>query len=215
MFKKQLIFFAVLSGMVVNSFAAGDNFSAPPVTFNPGIYLGLSAGYGMTYWDNLDGSNVVHDGILDTYKVSGENNFAGRVYAGYDFHPNFALEVGYTQFFNDTDVDFVSTGQQAFNPNYDWAIDLVAKIKAHIVDNFGLYAKIGVDYLYVTEGVDGQNQNSVNVVFGAGAYYDFTQHFSVDASWMRFNGIPKINQDDYIPYHDLFSAGFAYKFDLA
>jgi hypothetical protein len=211
---------------LTNKNAATADTSAPglipepcpaPETFVPGIYLGLSAGYGMTNWDLVDGSsavNIVNGNNPTILDVSGTSNFAGRVYAGYDFHKNFALEVGYSQFFNNTDVKFADNNKEAFNPAYDWAIDAVAKIKAHIVDNFGFYAKVGVDYLSISEGVDGKGHDTINLVYGAGAFYDFTPHFSVDVAWMRFNGDSKLDSDDYIPYHDLFSAGVAYKFNL-
>lgn len=186
--------------------------------FKPGVYLGLSAGYGMTNWDLIDDANAVNpnNGNSQTkYDVKGTDNFAGRIYAGYDFHKNFALEVGYTQFFNDTDVKYADTNQEAFNPSYDWAIDAMAKIKAHIVDNFGFYAKVGIDYISVSESIDGKPHDSINLAYGAGAYYDFTPHVALDLSWIRLNGNSKEDDDTYIPYHDLFTAGIIYKFDLA
>ncbi len=205
------------------AFASGDNYIEPPAISNgyaPGIYIGAQAGYGMTNWDNIE-QTIDFMGVDIGPKVSGSNAFAGRVFVGYDFHPNFAIEAGYTQFFNNTKIDVLGT--TVSNPRNDYAIDLVGKLKANIVDNFGLYTKLGVDYMHVDMEVKGldpalamqPNQESTfNVVYGAGAFYDITSNLTADLSWTRFNGDPKLS-NDYIPAHDLFAVGVFWKFNLA
>ena len=188
------------------AFASGDVFVAPAPTFMPGVYLGAQGGYGMSGWNNVDSGSNFSD-------VTGANAFAGRAFLGYDFHPNFAIEAGYTQFFNDTKLKNLMVGK-TYNPKYNYAIDLVGKIKAHIIQQFGLYTKVGVDYIATNEGLDGDHHYAVNVIYGAGAYYDFTPNFMADLSWTRYNGKAKW-ANDYIPAADLFAAGIAYKFNLA
>ena len=190
----------------------------PPVeTWSPGVYVGVQAGYGMTNWDD------VGYGLVDR---DDSDAFAGRVYLGYDFHKNFAIEVGYGYFFNNPSIT-VNGGTYIYNGNtytipggeYDvfgntYAIDLMGVIKANIVDDFGLYAKVGVDYLHTEDGsgyFSGDDVHNFNVAYGAGAYYDFTKNFSMDVSWLRYNGSQDWN-DDYQPFTDMFMLGVKWKF---
>lgn len=221
------------------AFASGDTFVQPPLrttSFVPGIYVGVQAGYGRTGWDNLAPDNIASGGVIQKYSITGSNAFAGRVFVGYDFHPNFAIEAGYTQFFNDTEMkttaDFFSPSGQVTssatvtsNPKYDYAIDLVGKIKAHLIGNAGLYAKAGVDYIHIQadnefkvpgipQGKSTSKSSEYNVIYGVGAFYDITQHLTADLSWTRYNGDSNLG-DDYIPAHDLFAAGASWKFNLA
>ncbi len=219
MIKKLLVGFIALTFGTL-AFASGDTFVQLPAIstgYAPGIYIGAQAGYGMTNWDNTEQTvNVLGMNLSTT--VSGSNAFAGRVFLGYDFHPNFAIEAGYTQFFNNTKINVMN--QTVSNPRNDYAIDVVGKLKAIIIDNFGLYTKLGVDYMRVDMEVKGlspalaiqPNQESVfNVVYGAGAFYVITQNLTADLSWTRFSGDPKLSSD-YIPAHDLFAAGVSWKF---
>lgn len=222
MIKKLLVGLVTLAFGTV-AFASGDTFVEPPAvtnSFAPGIYVGAQAGYGMTNWDNVE-LNTNVDGVSISNEVTGSNAFAGRAFLGYDFHPNFAIEAGYTQFFNNTKINIMN--QTISNPRNDYAIDLVGKLKAIIVDNFGLYTKLGVDYIHVDEEVKslpGSNTNppnqvsAFNIVYGAGAFYEITQNLTADLSWTRFNGDPKLSKD-YIPAHDLFAVGVFWKFNLA
>ena len=193
--RKQLFIGVMALGFCSGALASGAY--APPApaapAWNPGVYLGVQAGYGMTYWDNVAGTKD-------------EDGLAGRAYLGYDFHPNFAIEAGYTMWFTEPKVGGVKY-------DYPWAIDLVGKIKAHVIDQFGLYAKLGVDYLYQGKKPVG-SKDAFNVVYGAGAFYDFTPNISADISWTRYGGDPKASSNDYIPYMDLFAIGVQYKFDL-
>lgn len=199
-------------GLSAFAFAASNNsYVAPPAArnaYSPGIYVGLQAGYGMTGWDNVE--NAV---ASNNPKVSGENAFAGRAYVGYDFHPNFAVEAGYTQFFNDTKIK-TNTNVVISNPEYNYVVDVVGKLKACILQNFGLYAKAGVDYMATNEGVDKKRHDAFNVVYGAGAFYNITRSFSMDLAWTRFNGDANWNKD-YIPAADLFTLGASWKFNFS
>lgn len=223
------------------AFASGDTFVQPPAAkaaFAPGIYVGAQAGYGMTGWNNVDQTNYSFMNTDTNTSITGSNAFAGRIFVGYDFHPNFAIEAGYTQFFNNTKITTTTNVNipatfvmpiggsvtAVSNPKYDYAVDLVGKIKAHLIDNFGLYAKAGVDYIHVqadyslqSGGVtldSGTSKDSeFNVIYGVGAYYDITPNLTADVSWTRYTGDTKLNS--FIPVHDLFAAGASWKFNLA
>lgn len=200
--KKLLIGIASLS-LSPLAFASGDLGYAPASavdSWNPGVYIGLQAGYGMTGWN---------EALSDIRGVDVENSdaFAGRVYLGYDFHKNFAIEAGYTQFFNSPKID----GFDAFGNTY--AIDLMGKIKANVIDNFGLYAKLGAAYLH-TNGDGADAVDNINVAYGAGAFYDITPNISADLSWTRFNGNSSFGDENYQPSADLFALGIMYKFNM-
>ncbi len=244
MITKKLIIGLVVLAFGTLAFASGDTFIQPPSTtangstyinppvftkaFSPGIYIGLQGGYGMTRWTNIE-QKVGNDALGAKTDVTGSNAFAGRVYIGYDFHPNFAIEAGYTQFFNNTKINNTITMAIANfvpqsitstdNPKYDYVFDLVGKAKAHIIGNLGLYGKLGIDYMRIKIDIPGQGgandtadrRSSFNAVYGLGAFYDITQSLTADLSWTRYNGNSELGSD-YIPAHDLFAAGASWKF---
>ena len=197
-----------------SSIAFAKGFSAPTqaslnASFEQGVYIGIAGGFGKPNWGNIDGNGVTvdHDG-----------NAEGRILLGYDINRYFAIEAGYTYFFlgkprwlqNGTEIDKIKT---------TYAIDLVGKIKAPIVNAFDLYCKIGVNYFVSQpESLNGSSRQHGNVVFGVGADYYITPKLVANAEWMRFGGKAKIGnpiakQSDYQPDADAFMIGLRYKFD--
>jgi opacity protein-like surface antigen len=176
--------------------------------WKPGAYVGLEAGYGMT---NFDAAKTILDlaGLVD---MSDTNAFAGRVYLGYDFHKNFAMEAGYSYFFNNPSITEKESKERLHFFGNTWAMDLMGVIKANVADNFGLFAKLGVNYLKATHSDQNTEEiSNFNVAYGAGAYYNITRNVTMDISWLRYNG----NQDtgdNYQPYADKFTVGVRYKF---
>jgi OmpA-OmpF porin, OOP family len=200
MLKKSLLITAI-AAVAVSSvvFAKGDNAmsmpSAPVYDFNPGIVVGLQGGYANTGWDALS-------------LASGSTGIAGRAFVGFDFHKNFAVEGGYTYFGKKASIDGLDTFRtQAF--------DLVGKMKVPMDNGFGLYAKVGADYLMTKESGSGEseNQDHFGVVYGVGASYDITPNFVADLSWTRFGGNLELSEK-FQPNADLYALGLAYKFDL-
>lgn len=206
MLRKKLFIGVVALGVSSFAFANGDVGYAPSApAYNPGVYLGLQGGYGISH---LNQAGFVKDG----------NGFAGRAFLGYDFHPNFAVEGGFTYAF--TQPNFTGYGRAPI-----YIIDLVGKIKANVVDNFGVYAKLGADYMIVDKvpdlnGTTRSAHDTFGVVYGAGAYYEFTPNVMADLSWTRFGGNPyvKVNTNtdwkNKNPDYDFFALGVSYKFDL-
>ncbi len=216
--KKNIFIGVVALGLSPLALAAGG-VPCPTPTFNPGVYLGIEAGYGMTGWDNVATGTT-------GFKVKDEDGFAGRAFVGYDFHPNFAVEAGYTFWFTKPKFNNRLTGMNAGKmDSYPWAIDLSGKIKAHVIDNFGLYAKLGVAYIKETfdstfamnPGVDGKtfkkSSDIFNVIYGAGAFYDITPNIMVDLGWTRYAG-HKHMDTKYFPDLDLFAVSLSYKFNF-
>jgi len=197
------------------------------VSSDAGLYLGLAGGYGMTNWKNIDGRNIE----TVTRTVSNDNGAVGRAFLGYDLNRYFAIAFGYSYFFNKPKIAF-DNGAGAFGNataflNNTQAFDLMGKIKAPVVDNFDLYAKLGVNYLMSnftatsTTGISG-NTNNFNVAYGAGADYYITPNIIANIEWLRFNGSSKIEfpttangaKMKYQPNTDAFMVGLRYKFDM-
>lgn len=210
--KKTLLISAVALGLSSVALANGGIAAAPVATatvtsdFTPGIYVGIQGGYADTGMKALDG-------IFD---ISKNDGIAGRIFAGYDFHKYFAVEAGYFLYGPKTELN--AAGFKLADVRTQ-AFDLVGKIKAPIMDNFGLYAKAGVGYLmqkYDSKiaGVSGDNVDKFDLVYGFGGYYTFADNWTVDAGYTRYNsGHAKIS-DNWQPVVDFYSVGISYKFNL-
>lgn len=220
---KILMVSALALGLSSVALAGGLPEAMPPapcaVTSDTGIYIGIEGGYEMTNWKNVDGDVWG----ADTSSASRDNGLVGRGFIGYDINKYFAIEGGFTQF--NTRRTIIRIG------GFDWfyvrtqAIDLEAKIKAPITDEFSLYGKLGADYLMsnvkTNTGVNLSSRNNFNVLFGAGADYAVTPNIIINAEWLRYNGNPKLNintnddfYSDYQPYADAFMVGVRYRFDM-
>src|SRR3990170_1460750 len=98
-----------------------------------GFYLGLSGGYGMTNWKNLEGIKTA--GVQE-FSVSKDNGAVGRAFLGYDLSRYFAVEFGYSYFFNKTKLaGHGSDGVAGSTTEYSFvkstqSFDLMGKIKA-------------------------------------------------------------------------------------
>lgn len=239
---KKILAVSALALLSSAAFAGGisEPVAAAPVAtaavvasdFNPGIYVGLQGGYadsGLSAWQDYgqdyyayDGQKFVSIGSAK-YDISNDTGFAGRVFAGYDINKYFAVEAGYFYMFPKATVAGVQTVLGVTNKSdlFDvrtQAIDLVAKIKAPIMDNFGLYAKAGPGYLmqsYSTLGTKNKdNVNQFNLVYGFGAYYTIN-NVAFDLSYTRYNsGRTKLASDNWQPSVDFYALGVSYKFNL-
>ena len=216
--KKTLLISAVALGLSSVALANGGIAAAPVATatvtsdFTPGIYVGIQGGYADAGIKAVEGLSNEEN----KYSVSKNDGLAGRIFAGYDFHKYFAVEAGYFLYGPKTEkanngVKIVDIRTQAF--------DLVGKIKAPIMDNFGLYAKAGVGYLmqkYDSKiaGVSGDNVNKFDLVYGFGGYYTFADNWTVDAGYTRYNSGHTKADKDWQPVVDFYSVGISYKFNL-
>jgi opacity protein-like surface antigen len=222
--KKLLVVSAIAAlGLSSVAFAGGlpETMPAAPaaVSSDTGIYVGLSAGYGINNWKNLDGLNSI--------SVGKDNGVVGRFFVGYDINRYFAAELGYTRFFNKPTFSF---NREYNKVKSTQVFDLMGKIKAPVVDNFDLYAKLGVGYMMTNfdtntplvsdTGTTKKNRRAFNVAFGVGADYYITPNIIANIEWLRFNGYPKHNagggvfEDKYQPYSDAFLVGLRYRFDI-
>ena len=177
-----------------------------------GIYLGLQGGYGMSNWN------------IFTNNVEKDNGFIGRVFAGYDFNKNFAVELGYLHFFNKTKLK----GRNASNYNEakTQTFDLVGKIKAPIADEVNLYGKLGANYMLTKIDKTGtgamlaqaKTWKEFGITYGAGIDYSITPNVIANLEWLRHNGRIKAGTNEqnakFQPWTDSFLVGVRYKFEL-
>lgn len=206
--KKLLVVSAIAAlGLTSVAFAGGlpEEMPAAPAAIassDIGIYLGLQGGWERTNYKDLDTiSNMLAQANVDIAK---DNGAVGRAFLGYDINRYFAVEAGYSYFFNKVtfnNEDNIKTQ----------AADLYFKGKLPVVDNFDLYAKLGAGWLFAKG--DDVNRDNINVAFGAGADYYITPNVIANVEWTRIAGYSKFGKD-YIPNTDAFMVGLRYKFDL-
>jgi len=223
--KKLLVVSAVaVLGLTSAAFAGGlpEEMPAAPVAASSndtGIYLGLQGGWGLTNWKNAE--NITDPdygyGVLGVHK---DNGVVGRVFAGYDINRYFAIEGGYSYFFNKVNFSYfdAATTNGTTGDIKTMAFDLMGKGKLPVVDGFDLYAKLGMDCLMSRESgfasYSSDNANNFNVAYGAGMDYSITPNVIANLEWLRLNGNARICSSKYQPNTDSFMVGLRYKFDL-
>jgi len=172
---KTLLTAAVLGvvSAAISSAAFADGMDTSTYC-KPGFYAGVQGGRSDTFYGagkafgpvayDYNGS-YANDGGLLTSVLTGTSvddiGLGGRIYAGYQFNPYFAVETGYTQYaktdFSGTSVvtNHTSNGPVAWGDVHyngeitEHALDLVAKgtLPLAALPGFGVYAKAGMAYI--------------------------------------------------------------------
>lgn len=199
------VFVLILSQVVL----ANHQVSSSKDMWEPRAYVGLQGGYAMTHLDNLE---KLEGDFLGYSDISNFDGFTGRIYFGYDLYKNIAIEAGYSYLFNRPYAILEESGERSNLCGNTWAIDLVGVMKVNISDKFGLFTKLGVNYLQNNHGDDDFDEvHNFNLTYGAGVFYDISKNVSIDISWLRHNGNEKISEN-YQPSIDKFIVGVKYKF---
>jgi opacity protein-like surface antigen len=226
--KKVLI--VIISSLAFTSLAnianAGGLPDLPPSAPNPvsnsdaGFYLGVEGGYGNTNWKNYDMANLAGVSTKD------DNGAVGRAFLGFDINKYFAIEGGYTYFFNRPKF---TLGTLENKVKKTQSYDCMIKGKIPVSQDFDFFGKIGVNYLVSTFDTDTYvsatpnqklivKRSSYNVGFGAGLDYSITPNLILDFEWLRFNGDAKCSypssDSNFQPHTDMFMIGLRYKIDL-
>lgn len=145
---------------------------------NSGLYVGGSIG--QSKWKGGD------------FDVGNSSRTGGKIFAGYEFAPNFGMELGYVNFgdFSGLDAD------GAF-------IDGVVKVP--FTPQWAGLARVGVFQGRVDAGET--NRDGTSWKAGLGVQYSFTPNMAVRAEYERYKfdvlGGPKA---------DMITAGFNYRF---
>jgi OOP family OmpA-OmpF porin len=180
MLKKVALAAAIASvGLSASAFAVTDN----------GLYAGLQLGQSRV----VDIPNTLPWAGADVDK----NNFAGRVYLGYQFNKYISTELGYE------DLGTVDINHILHTPGMNSSIkqqagDLIAKASLPIGDHFNVFALGGGAYAdfsqdnnnlanYSNVGNKGE-VSGIRPTYGVGASYDVNRKLSLDLSWRQIYG---------------------------
>ena len=221
---KRIFIFSVIALLGFSSSILAGGFpvkmkAAPVAVFNKGIYIGIEGGFGQTHWRYRNS---------DTRTFSKDDGFVARAYLGYDLCKYFALEAGYTYFFDTPEYKgvFSSESVKTDEVNRTHAVDIVGKFKIPVVKEFAIFTKLGVNYLMTNfdKGDEGggfksrKNVYNIGLIFGAGVDWQVATNLIFNLEWLRFGGNPRFRNEQnvyaYQPDADAFMAGLRLRFDV-
>lgn len=184
-----------------------------------GFYAGISAGQSKFKGACDSDSGVAVSNCKDT-------DTAWKIFGGYQFTPNLAVELGYNDFGRISGDATVSLGGSTFAGNAKieaTAFELTGVGMLPLGHQFSVYGKLGVYYAETkasanvtmttppfASGSSSQSDNNTNLTFGLGARYDFTKNIAVRAEWQRFSkvGSDEVGKGDI----DVLAIGALYRF---
>lgn len=204
---KHLLFVALATALAATSVQAADS----------GFYLGGSVGQAKL--DNLSGSDLdrelARNGYTSTTNLD-DSDTGWKLFAGYRFMKNFALEGAYTNF-GTFSARSAITAPSAGVVNTDvdleaWTVSAVGILP--IGDHFSVFGRLGVNVWNVDVSATGTgsggtaraavSEDGTNVVYGLGAAYAVSKNLGVRAEWERYD----FDGTDV----DLLSAGVSFSF---
>lgn len=114
-----------------------------------------------------------------------------NIFAGYQFTPNFAVEVGYNDFGKATSSGFIGGVPGAISSE-STALEIVGLAAAPLTDAFSVYIKGGF-FRFDTDAVGtggaaglALSDKGSGATFGVGAEYSFTRNFAARLEWQRY-----------------------------
>jgi OOP family OmpA-OmpF porin len=192
--------------------AAAGLLSASPAALsqNTKFYAGGSIGQAKTAdWCTGAPSTVSCD----------DKDTAWKIFGGYQFHPNFAVELGYADLGSvkasgsDAGVTFDITGKQT-------AWDLTGVASWPLANRFAVFGRLGLYYgeskgsgTVSFGGVSGSgsvSDTNTDFTFGLGASYNLTSNAGLRVEWQRYNdmGGDNVGKSNV----DVLSIGALYRF---
>jgi len=183
-----------------------------------GVVIGLGAltvaplasaqGYFGASFGSTDAGNGIAQGLITSGTVDGSDS-GFKLFGGYQFSQNLALEVAY-----------VDLGQTTYSGNFFGVPVTNGKIEASGVNgslvgtfpvnpSFSFFAKAGLfawsaDARDITGGIPfSASDDGVDISFGIGGAFHINRNLSLRAEWERYDAIDDIS---------LLSIGLAYRF---
>lgn len=161
----------------------------------PGPYAGLTLGEAYTHYSasNTGLSSATVD----------NNGFGGSVYGGYQFNPNWGVELAYVQF-PSTRFTNITGGAGSSGTVNENAVQLMLKGTAPISDlGFNITAKAGAAWINATASHAFSNggapdQARVTPAYGVGLSYDVTPSTPLEVSWTRIQNSGNIQDADLL-----------------
>lgn len=184
--------------------------------YSEGWYMGGNIGISTA---NIDKDKITQN--LTNYSYSDDEQDLGyKLFGGYQFNKNFALEGGY---FNLGKFDYsLSTPNGSLDGNIKVkGLNLDAVAILPITEDFSAFARIGANYAQAKDafGTTGSismsdnspKKNDLNYKFGAGLQYAVTDSLALRLEAERYRINDAVGNDGDI---DLFSIGLMYKFGV-
>lgn len=192
------------------------------VAADTGWYGGLNIGRSSAKIDNANiTSNLLGGGFVTTSITNDDSDSGFKLFGGYKYNKNFALEGGY--------FDLGSFGYTATTaaPN---AGTLTGNIKLRglnldavgvlpMTDKFSAFGRAGLNYAEARDSFSGtgavivldpnRSKRDTNYKFGAGLQYDFTQSLGMRAEVERYRINDAVGGKGDV---DLLSVGLVYRF---
>jgi OOP family OmpA-OmpF porin len=167
----------------------------------PDYYAGLDLGYSNTHYS---------DAVLGS--DSSTAGFGTRLYGGYEFTPNYAVELGWTRFAKASGNRTKSVSQYAYDASF---------VGRYPITNSGLsiFAKLGLAYVQAKKDFSGQGHayaNNIRPAYGIGVENVFTPHLSMLVQLWHVQGkndaFSGFNVNGKLPDADLYTVGVIYRF---
>lgn len=202
---------------------AAAALSAPSFAETSSWYAGVAAGASRT---DINKNSLNATGVATNNVSTDETDTAYKLFAGYTFNKNFAVEGGWADLgkfsFNNTTTGPAGTASGTLKAN-GWFVTAIGILPLN--EQFSLFGKLGAinstvkSQASTTGGltfVGGGNSFSSkksdwSATYGIGAQYNITKAVAVRAEWERFdslNGGDNIGKGDV----DLLSIGLTFKF---
>ncbi|HEU4923406.1 MAG TPA: outer membrane beta-barrel protein, partial [Burkholderiales bacterium] len=139
-----------------------------------------------------------------------DKDTAWKILGGYRFTRNLAVEVGYTDFGEQ------SASRPAGTVTFEaTALEVVGVGSLPVADRFSVYGKIGMyrgdtDANDTAFGGGSASDSNTGLTFGIGGQYDFTKNLGIRGEWQRYADVggDSVGESDV----DVLSVGVIWKF---
>lgn len=197
--------------VIVSPFAVADD---------TGWYVGANVGQSRAKIDDARiTSSLLGSGFTTTSLTNDDRDTGYKIFGGYQFNKNFALEGGY---FDLGEFGYTATTLPAgtLNGNIKLkGLNLDAVGILPITDKFSAFGRVGVNYAQAKDSFTGAgaisvsnpnpSKNETNYKFGLGLQYALTDSLAVRAEAERYRINDAVGNRGDI---DLFSVGLVYRF---
>ena len=148
----------------------------------------MAASTGVLAQQSAAGTGLYVGADVGNADFGSDDDTAFKLYAGYRFHPNVAVEGGWAQLFDKGGSEVTS-------------LELVAVGILPLAHQFSLLGKLGFASVDVDTPLGGDTKTELT--YGIGAQYDVTPMIGVRAGWQRYDTDQEI---------DLLSVGVVVRF---
>ena len=216
--------------LIAATFLAGTATLTSPVVLaeDAGWYAGGSLGSARTDSGitaaQLDADLAALTPSITARSTLSENDIGYKLFVGYQFNKNLAVEGGYVDLGKPIELNSVVTAPSAGTlkgtiKNNGLNLDVLGILP--INDAFSAFAKVGLYYSKTTFDISATggggtaagswSKSEINPKFGLGANYAFTKNVGVRAEWERYKNLGDADTTGEGDV-DLWSIGATFKF---